>query len=256
MGNSVDDREQERERYDRRAARYVSQEKPETIKEADVPLLLRLPYTEYRSKIVEKLKISTRCLDLCAGMGEQSGVLLESGKDVTVTDISEISLQALLIRYGSKNMINAVCCNMEKLPFACETFDLVTCAGGLSYGDNDLVMHEILRVLKPGGHFICVDSLNNNPIYRINRLMHYVRRSRSKSTLARMPSIKLIKKYNEAFGEISCSYFGKFTWLCMVLSWFSGDRIAAWCSDQLDRNVKLNWLAFKFVMTAKKTKHD
>jgi ubiquinone/menaquinone biosynthesis C-methylase UbiE len=36
-------------------------------------------------------------------------------------------------------------------------------AGSLSYGDNDIVMNEIYRVLKLQGVFIAIDSLNNNP---------------------------------------------------------------------------------------------
>jgi len=37
---------------------------------------------------------------------------------------------------------------MEKIPFGEGVFDLVCCAGSLSYGDNLKVMNEIFRVLK------------------------------------------------------------------------------------------------------------
>jgi ubiquinone/menaquinone biosynthesis C-methylase UbiE len=46
---------------------------------------------------------------------------------------------------------------------------LIVSAGSLSYGDNDKVLDEIYRVLKNKGAFIAIDSLNNNPIYRLNR---------------------------------------------------------------------------------------
>jgi ubiquinone/menaquinone biosynthesis C-methylase UbiE len=52
---------------------------------------------------------------------------------------------------------------MEKLPFADQSFDIIVSAGSLSYGDNDIVMNEIYRVLKLQGVFIAIDSLNNNP---------------------------------------------------------------------------------------------
>ena len=45
----------------------------------------------------------------------------------------------------------------------------------LSYGDNDLVLKNVYQKLKPGGYFVCVDSLDNNIIYRINRYLHYLR---------------------------------------------------------------------------------
>jgi ubiquinone/menaquinone biosynthesis C-methylase UbiE len=40
---------------------------------------------------------------------------------------------------------------MEKLPFADQSFDIIVSAGSLSYGDNDIVMNEIYRVLKNKG---------------------------------------------------------------------------------------------------------
>jgi ubiquinone/menaquinone biosynthesis C-methylase UbiE len=63
---------------------------------------------------------------------------------------------------------------MEKLPFAGQSFDIIVSAGSLSYGDNDKVLDEIYRVLKNKGVFIAIDSLNNNPIYRLNRCLHYL----------------------------------------------------------------------------------
>ena len=57
---------------------------------------------------------------------------------------------------------------MESLPFKDKSFDIVACAGGLSYGDNKKVANEIYRVLKDNGSFICIDSLNENPFYKFN----------------------------------------------------------------------------------------
>jgi hypothetical protein len=36
--------------------------------------------------------------------------------------------------------------------------------------------------LKNKGAFIAIDSLNNNPIYRLNRYLHYLKGERSLST--------------------------------------------------------------------------
>ena len=66
--------------------------------------------------------------------------------------------------------------------------------------NNKLVLNEIHRVLKQNGIFICIDSLNENPIYKLNRYLHYLRGNRTKSTLKRMPDRKLLKDYERKFG--------------------------------------------------------
>ena len=95
---------------------------------------------------------------------------------------------------------------MEILPFDNETFDIIACAGGLSYGNNKLVLNEIHRVLKQNGTFICIDSLNENPIYKLNRYVHYLRGNRTKSTLKRMPDRKLLEDYKSKFGITKINY--------------------------------------------------
>jgi ubiquinone/menaquinone biosynthesis C-methylase UbiE len=46
------------------------------------------------------------------------------------------------------------------LPFATDTFDVVTCCGALQlFGDHDRAMQEIARVLKLRGEFVCQTTL-------------------------------------------------------------------------------------------------
>ena len=99
---------------------------------------------------------------------------------------------------------------MESLPFESNTFDLIVCAGGLGYGDNLLVMSEIHRCLKHGSHFVCVDSLNHNPVYRINRYIHFLMGRRTFSVLRRLPTLTLINVYQEHFSSVSVKYYGTF----------------------------------------------
>ena len=111
-------------------------------------------------------------LEIGAGTGEFSTTLIALASDgaVTATDISEASLQLLQQRYSNVANLETKVADMEALPFEDESFDVVCSAGSLSYGDNLVVMNEIFRVLRGGGgRFICVDSLNHNPIYKVNR---------------------------------------------------------------------------------------
>lgn len=141
---------------------------------------------------------------------------------------------------------------MEKLPFPDSSFDVVVSAGSLSYGDVVLVMNELKRILRPGGVFICVDSLNHNPIYKLNRWVHYVRGNRTISTLERMPTVELIQLYGDLFKVEELKFFGSISWLMPLVNLFFKESIAAELSNGFDGFVKVRRSAFKFVMVAKK----
>ena len=133
-----------------------------------------------------------------------------------------------------------------------KSFDVVVSAGSLSYGDNQKVCFEIFRVLRDGGSFVCVDSLNHNPIYRVNRFVHYLTGKRSRSTLLRMPTIALIDKYRALYGDVSVSFYGSIAWCFPILSLLVSNRNAARFSNWIDNVLSINRSAFKFVMLAKK----
>lgn len=140
---------------------------------------------------------------------------------------------------------------MEQLPFDNESFDVVTIAGSLSYGDSGKVDSEIRRVLKSGGYFICVDSLNNNPIYKLNRYFHYLKKERSLLTLKNMPTIQRINSIKNHYSDIYVEYFGCISWLMPIVKLFFNENRAKDISDAVDRYLKINRSAFKFVLIAK-----
>ena len=142
--------------------------------------------------------------------------------------------------------------DMEKLPFPDASFDVVVSAGSLSYGDVVLVMNELKRILRPGGIFICVDYLNHNPIYKLNRWVHYLRGNRTISTLERMPTVELIKLYGDLFKVEELKFFGSISWLMPLVNLFFKESFAAELTDRFDSFVKVRRSAFKFVMVAKK----
>ena len=141
---------------------------------------------------------------------------------------------------------------MEQLPFENQSFDVVTSAGSLSYGEAQKVDQEILRVLKPTGFFICVDSLNNNPIYKLNRYIHYLKGDRTKMTLQNMPSLKRISSISKKYKEIEVKYFGSISFLMPLLSKFLTDNTVDDLSKNIDKIIKVRKSAFKFVMVVKK----
>ncbi len=217
----------------------------------NLTLPLKTPYAFYQSVIVEYGDSDSTVLEIGAGMGENTEYLLATGARVCATDISDDSLSVLSKRFDTDKLTTEVA-DMENLPFDDMSFDMAVNAGSLSYGDNDAVLNEIYRVLKPKGVFIAVDSLSHNPIYRINRYVHYLRGHSSLSTLQRMPTLKLLKKYHVKFGKIEARFFGSIAYLVPLMNRIFGELMSAKISDRVDRMVFVKRSAFKFVMIVEK----
>lgn len=116
-----------------------------------------------------------------AGCAERA---LSSGRDeisVTVSDINaemlKVGERRALERYGNDTLLEGdgadntgalrfVQGNAQCLPFEDESFDLYTIAFGLrNVTDVDMALRDALRVLKPGGRFLCLEfSKVPNPV--------------------------------------------------------------------------------------------
>ena len=243
----------ERDRYDLRAINHIksnSSDKQKTV--LDIPIILRQPYIIYEKYLKSILTKNLKVLEIGSGTGEHTYLLVKSGAEVIASDISPNSLKILKNRYKDFENFKIKVADMESLPFESNSFDLVCCAGSLSYGDHTLVRDEINRVLKPQGHFVFVDSLNHNPIYALNRFINHIRKERSKSVIQRIPSFRLIKSYEEIFLIKKISFYGSLIWLSPLISFIFGDNKTANLLDWFDETIKVKKYAFKFVFLGKK----
>lgn len=251
----MDDKSLERDRYEERARLALEsapRSKTHDLGSAGIAETLRAPYTWYEQRLRELVLPRDDVLELGAGSGLHTAVLMTTGARVTATDISGSALKLLQHELGglaSERLVTRVA-DMEALPFRSGSFDVVTCAGSLSYGDPDLVDAEVRRVLRPGGTFVCVDSLNHNPIYRLNRWVQYARGRRTRSTLLRMPDSRRIEKIREHFGLVEVRYFGALTWAAPALAKLLGSKRATRALDAFDEAVGVSRSAFKFVLVA------
>ncbi|MEO8542818.1 MAG: class I SAM-dependent methyltransferase [Burkholderiaceae bacterium] len=217
-----------------------------------MPAYLRAPYLLYESQVAALIGPQHRVLELGAGAGGHTLALARTGAHVTATDISSHALTYLARRLADQGLtVLTRVADMEALPFAENAFDFVACAGSLSYGDPALVDAEIRRVLRPGGCLICVDSLNHNPVYRLNRLIHCYRGNRTKSTLKRMPDLTRIEQISRPFRTVEVRYFGALSFAMPVLARVLGTVRAEQFSDWMDRTARIRRSAFKFVLIAR-----
>jgi demethylmenaquinone methyltransferase/2-methoxy-6-polyprenyl-1,4-benzoquinol methylase len=102
-------------------------------------------------------------LDVAGGTGDVAfRILDEAGPQThaTVLDINGNMLEVGRERAGSRypGRIAFVEANAERLPFAARSFDAYTIAFGIRNVPRiDLALKEAHRVLKPGGHFLCLE---------------------------------------------------------------------------------------------------
>ena len=103
-------------------------------------------------------------LDLAGGTGDISFKYLEKTNrkaKITVCDLNKEMLAVGRDRAFDKGIINEIEWingNAEKLPFDDNSFDVCTIAFGLRNVTHiDTAFEEILRVLKPGGRFFCLE---------------------------------------------------------------------------------------------------
>lgn len=207
----------------------------------------------YEQCIGDVVRSGHEVLELGAGTGVQTPAFLRAGAVVTATDLSPTAL-AILDRDLSPlapGRVRTRVADMEALPFDDASFDVVACAGSLSYGDPATVDAGILRVLRPGGSIVMVDSLNHNPIYRLNRWVQYRRGIRTGSTLQRMPTVERLESLGRRFGSYSIRYFGAISWATPLLGRLVGPGRAAAISDWADEALHVERSAFKFVLVAR-----
>lgn len=253
---SAHDKNEELARYDKRAAIILSEKNFSHFDELctlTISRVIQKPYLEYVKNHKKYIQDSFKVLEIGAGIGAYSKSLVASNGNLYITDISSNALKVFRKRYSElKSNIFFQVADMEKLPFEQNSFDIISSAGSLSYGDNKLVMDEIIRVLRPKGLFICIDSLNENPIYKFNRWVSYKRGKRSLGTITNMPTLALIEKYTKNFDEIDMKFFGSIVWLYPFLKFIFGENMAARVVENFDQFIGTRNSAFKFVLVLRK----
>jgi SAM-dependent methyltransferase len=236
--NGESDKEINRERYEQQALgkmRSPGAWKLSVDGARAVPLELRAPYVAFERRIQFAVTGGTRVLDVCAGTGLHSFTALRAGGRVSLTDISAAALDVARARIAAAGFqAETVVADAEALPFPSATFDVVTCAGAISYLDPNAFFPELLRVLKPNGRFIAVDSFNHNPVYRLNRWLQVRRGQRTRSTLERMPDERLLARLRELFRRVDVQYYGIFSFLSPLLKPIVGQDVTARWLDSLD----------------------
>ena len=109
----------------------------------------------------------TTVLELGAGTGKLTAVLVELGHDVHATDPDEQMLDVLRERLPD---VRTSVATAEDLPVGDASYDVVVVAQAFHWFDHERALPEIARVLKPGGRLSLVWNERDERIPWVRRL--------------------------------------------------------------------------------------
>jgi len=244
-GNSIASKLIEIERYNY-IAKLIINNNDDKLGYASLPLLFQKPYIVYEKIICQNISPGMNVLELGAGTGVHTHTLVKTGANVIAIDISSESIRFLNNKYSDCENFAGVECDMDKMNFDDDSFDVICCAGSLSYANKKELFTKLHRMLKVDGKIIVVDSLNDSFIYRWNRYFQYVMGNRSYKTYFNMTTVAEIQSFNHLF-VIKVKYFGSITWFLLLLTRFMSSRRLSNFSDYFDEVINVKKSAFKFV---------
>jgi ubiquinone/menaquinone biosynthesis C-methylase UbiE len=111
-----------------------------------------------------------KVLEIGCGLGTDGAQFAKAGADYTGVDLTEAAVELARKRFAMFDLPGKFqTADAEKLDFADESFDLVYSHGVLHHTpDTAKAIHEIHRVLRPGGRAIVMLYHRNSYNYRVN----------------------------------------------------------------------------------------
>src|SRR3989441_5926441 len=108
----------------------------------------------------------SRILDAGCGSGVMAAKLIQRGYAVWGIDLAEPMIRHARQLCGSARFGVG---DIERIPFPDNTFDVVVSLGVIEYLESDeQALHEIWRVLRPGGEAVIAISNGRSPLLRLD----------------------------------------------------------------------------------------
>jgi ubiquinone/menaquinone biosynthesis C-methylase UbiE len=135
--------------------------------------LFRPSYRVFLEEIAEWQRQRTaafRVLDIGCGTGELAAMLAKSSWPVEAVGLDYVPAMCSQARqkaagHGLGPRARFIAGDSEFLPFAAGSFDVITCSNSFHhYPHQQAVVHEVRRLLRPGGMFILIDGFRDNVI--------------------------------------------------------------------------------------------
>jgi ubiquinone/menaquinone biosynthesis C-methylase UbiE len=233
-------------------ARFYADPKPATLNSQNLVSRRQFALEMLEARVAPGSKV----LDIGCGTGHLAGELMRRGYDAWGVDFSDGMVRYASEHYGADRFQVG---DIERIPFADNTFDGVMCLGVVEYLTADEpALREMWRVLKPGGRAVITTPSSICPFFYIDRAIVNARRlarplvrlvRKPLTDLKDLPSVNHRRYFRSNWVKLMRSV-GLETedWACHSWGCYSLERFfpqGAFCraSDRFARNPVINWIA-------------
>jgi ubiquinone/menaquinone biosynthesis C-methylase UbiE len=211
-------KEKEIEYYDKRAENWLK-DNPDKIHEGDFegfnPLVLdslKFCYSWLGDHCQDK-----KVLDYGCGNGIHSVSLAKMGAEKVIgIDLSEKSLAIARERVKRERLegkIEFISMDCEKMEFPDNYFDIIFDGGTFSSLDLNKAYPELVRVLKPDGYLIGIETFGHNPFTNLKRKINEITGKRTKWAASHIFKTKDLEEIKKYFNKIETKFFHLISWV-------------------------------------------
>lgn len=227
--------------YDREAQKSLGVK--EAGNTADFNPFLLESYAFLRNYLQEGYNNKT-VLDYGCGTGLHLPWLSRSFSKVVGIDISQKSLAKAAERVKTKNNVQLILRDCEKMEFADNSFDVIFDGGAFSSLNLDNALQEIHRVLKHGGMLIGIETLGHNPLTNFKRKINTIVGMRTvwaADHIFKTQDLNSVEKY---FTIVKLKYFHLTSWIAFPFLNLPGGK---WFLKMLEKFDHLLLAGFPFL---------
>lgn len=173
--------------------------------------LLRAPHNFWHQTIQKATVNNQSCihvLDYGCGTGVHSVEMASQNILLTGIDISSESIEmANKLKHETGSTANYHVMDCEQTIFDDHTFDIIIDYGTFSSLDIKAALTEILRILKPDGCLIAIETYGHNPFTNMKRWLNVLLKKRTKWAAGHIIRKKDLQKFASHFQHHEIHYF-------------------------------------------------
>ena len=164
------------------------------------------------------------------------------GLDVYGVDVDSVKVESMRRRVPADTQV--LWCDAHQLPWDDGYFDVVHIGAALHHmGNWHLGLRESARVLKPGGNIYILESVDNDPIFKVLRTI--AGSFRGDDIESHFKSTRLIREVSKYFQIKSCQHYWRFYLSDLLLQFNKEPAISVWFNGMVNeiipRRFQLNW---------------